>query len=67
MPQAVDQDVPTHEHPFRKRQDLGVVPGLPKAIQGLVPGLANLGMLPTIVKSGVNGIILLVSLSAIFS
>jgi hypothetical protein len=36
---------------MEKRQDLGVIPGLPPALASFVPMIANMGILPTVVKS----------------
>jgi hypothetical protein len=36
---------------IQKRQDIGAINGLPAGLAGLVPGIANMGLLPTIVKS----------------
>ena len=38
---------------IRKRQT-GAIPGLPDALAGFVPMIANSGMLPTIVKTFIN-------------
>jgi hypothetical protein len=34
-----------------KRQDLGVIPGLPAGLAGFVPMIANMGVLPSVVKN----------------
>jgi hypothetical protein len=53
-PVAADtiQDVTSFEHRFYKRQ-VGEIPGVPKALVGLVPFVGKMGMLPGILK-GIN-------------
>jgi hypothetical protein len=36
---------------MEKRQDLGVIPGLPAGLAGFVPMIANMGILPSVVKN----------------
>jgi hypothetical protein len=36
---------------IEKRQELGVIPGVPDGLAGFVPMTANMGFLPSIVKS----------------
>jgi hypothetical protein len=46
------EDVTSFEHRFYKRQ-VGEIPGVPKALAGLVPFVGKMGMLPGILK-GIN-------------
>jgi hypothetical protein len=46
------QDATSFEHRFYKRQ-VGEIPGVPKALAGLVPFAGKMGMLPGILK-GIN-------------
>jgi len=38
---------------LEKRQDLGVVPGVPAGLSGFIPIIGNMGILPSVVK-GLN-------------
>jgi hypothetical protein len=50
----------TWEQKIQKRQDtFGVIPGVPPALAGAVmPLITSSGMLPSIVKTGINGMTL---------
>jgi hypothetical protein len=50
--QDTTQDATPFEHRFYKRQ-IGEIPGVPKALAGLVPLAGKMGMLPGILK-GIN-------------
>jgi hypothetical protein len=50
--QDATQDATSFEHRFYKRQ-VGEIPGVPKALAGMVPLAGKMGMLPGILK-GIN-------------
>lgn len=47
--------VVSNNHPILKRQEFGAVEGLPAELAAAIPTLAKSGMLPSVVKSAING------------